>query len=150
MVSKINIEDLLLSNRAITRITDTIYKVQDEVIEVLAINYDLKEVKIRHNHNTHAIQFKNNLDLTLDKMGIKRTFETLNTDIKAPMPGKVLDVMVVAGDKIEKGQPLLILEAMKMENVLKAESDATIKGVHIAKSESVESGQLLIELEPAE
>lgn len=147
MVSQFNLNDLLSTSSTITKITDTIYKVDDEVIEILDVNYDLKIIKVRHNHSTHHIQFKNNLDLTLDKMGIKRTFEAVNTDIKAPMPGKVLDIMVTSGQAIEKGQPLLILEAMKMENVLKSEGQAIIKSINVSHQESVESGQLLIELE---
>ncbi len=150
MVSQFNIESLLINNSQVTKLTSSIYKVDDEIIEILDINFDLKIIKVRHNHSTHSIQFKNDLDLTLDKMGIKRTFEALNTNIKAPMPGKVLDVMVESGEKIEKGQPLLILEAMKMENVLKAEGVGTIKSILVSQLESVESGQLLIELEPVD
>jgi len=150
MENQFNIEEFLSEAAKVKKVTDSIYKVDQEVIEILEINFDLKSIKVRHNHNTHQIQFKSNLDLTLDKMGIKRTFEQVSSDIKAPMPGKVLQVMVKIGDTIEKGQPLIILEAMKMENVLKAGSDATIKSIAVSHSESVESGQLLIELEPAE
>ena len=142
------IENFISKNHPLEKIANGIYNVDGEIIEILDVNFDLKRVKIRHNHNTHHIQFKNKLDLTLDNMGIKRTFETVNTDIKAPMPGKVLEMMVAAGDTIEKGQPLLILEAMKMENVIKADGNATIKSINVNQLESVESGQLLIELEP--
>lgn len=148
MDNQFTIEDFISKTHNLKKITDAIYSVDGEVIEVLDINFDLKKIKVRHNHNTHYIQFKNKLDLTLDNMGIKRTFESVNTDIKAPMPGKVLDLMVAPGDTIEKGQPLLILEAMKMENVIKSEGNATIKSINVNKLESVESGQLLIELEP--
>ena len=148
MENQFNIEDFVISNHHLSKITDSIYNVDGEIIELLDINFDLKKIKIRHNHNTHYIQFKNKLDLTLDKMGIKRTFEAVNTDVKAPMPGKVLQIMVSQGDSIEKGQPLLILEAMKMENVIKSDCNATIKSMHINQLDSVESGQLLIELDP--
>ena len=80
-------------------------------------------------------------------MGIKRTFEAVNTDIKAPMPGKVLSVVVTEGDEVKKGDAILILEAMKMENVLKAEGDCIIKKVLVNKEESVEKNQVLIELD---
>ena len=63
------------------------------------------------------------------------------------MPGLVLDVMVAEGDTVEAGTPLLILEAMKMENVLKSEGDGTIKSIKITKGEAVEKRQLLIEIE---
>ena len=80
-------------------------------------------------------------------MGIKRTFEAVNTDVKAPMPGKVLSVVVSEGDEVKKGDAIIILEAMKMENVLKAEGDYTIKKVLVNTQESVEKNQILIELE---
>ncbi len=149
MVNQINIADLLTSTSktAITKISDNIFKIGDEVIEVLDVNYDLKTIKIRHNHNTHQIQYKNALDLTLDKMGIKRSFDAVNTDIKAPMPGKVLEVLVNAGDTVKKGDPLLILEAMKMENVLKSDADCMIKEVNVSALENVEKNQLLIALD---
>lgn len=119
-----------------------------EIIEVLAIDIHTKTMTIRHNHSTHVLVFKNELDLVLDKMGIKRAVENISSDIKAPMPGKVIEIVVKEGDVVSKGDPILILEAMKMENVLKAENDCTIKKVLIASAESVEKNQILVELEP--
>ena len=133
--------------RQIEKVTDSIFKIDDEVIEILDVNFDTKNLKIRHNHSTHHIVFKSDLDLVLDQMGIKRTFEAVNTDVKAPMPGKVIDIVVKIGDTVQKGDPILILEAMKMENVLKAEGDCIIKNVMVEKQQSVEKNQVLIELE---
>ena len=149
MTNQVKIEDLLnaTASEQIERISEYIYKVGSDVIEVIDINYDLKTIKFRHNHNNHTVQYKNNLDLTLDKMGIKRSFDAINTDVKAPMPGKVLQVLVNSGDQVKKGDPLLILEAMKMENVLKSDSDCTIKEVNVSALENVEKNQLLIELD---
>jgi biotin carboxyl carrier protein len=149
MANQINLEQLLKSTQKYPakKITDSIYEINGDVIEILNVNYDTKSLKIRHNHSTHEIEFKNELDLVLDKMGIKRTFEALNTDIKAPMPGKVIEVVVSEGDEVKKGDAILILEAMKMENVLKAEGDCIIKKVLINKEESVEKNQILIELD---
>ena len=149
MENQINLKDLLSNTNAreVIKITDSIFKIGEDVVEILAINFDTKAVKIRHNHITHNLVFKNELDYVLDKMGIKRTFEALNTDIKAPMPGKVLDVVVNEGDEVKKGDAILILEAMKMENVLKAEGDCIIKKVLVGTQESVEKNQILVELD---
>jgi biotin carboxyl carrier protein len=68
-------------------------------------------------------------------------------EIKAPMPGLVLNVLVNAGDTVDKDTPLLILEAMKMENVIKAASSATVKKVNATKGVPVEKGAVLIEFE---
>jgi len=141
--SEMQIEDL---GKSVYRINT---KDSSKIIEVLAIDYDTKSMTIRHNHNTHDLIFKNKLDLVLDSMGIKRAVESLNADVKAPMPGKVLDVVVSEGDSIAKGDAILILEAMKMENVLKAENDCVIKKILISSSENVEKNQILVELDPA-
>ncbi len=116
------------------------------VLEVLSIDLALKTMTIRHQHSVHDIVLKDNLDLVLDKMGIKRSVDTVSTDIKAPMPGKVIDIIVAEGDTVVKGDGILILEAMKMENVLKAEHDCTIKKVLVSTGISVEKAQVLIEL----
>lgn len=149
MATQIILSELLAetTQNDIKKITDTIFKVNDEVIEILDINFDTKTLKIRHNHSTHQLEYKSELDLVLDKMGIKRSFEAVNTDVKAPMPGKVLDVVVNVGDQVKKGDAILILEAMKMENVLKAEGDCMIKSVLVESQQSVEKNQVLIELE---
>ena len=62
------------------------------------------------------------------------------------MPGLVLEIMVKAGDEVKKGDALLILEAMKMENVLKATGDGTVKSVSVSKGAPVDKGTILIEM----
>ncbi len=149
MATQILLSELLAetTKKEITKITNSVFKINDDVLEILEVNFDTKTLKIRHNHSTHNIDFKSDLDLVLDKMGIKRSFETINTDVKAPMPGKVLDVVVNVGDEVKKGDAILILEAMKMENVLKAEGDCIIKSVLVENQQSVEKNQILVELE---
>ena len=68
-------------------------------------------------------------------------------DLKAPMPGLVLDILVKEGDKINKGDTLIVLEAMKMENALKAIADATVKKVSVKKGNTVDKNQVLVQLE---
>jgi 3-methylcrotonyl-CoA carboxylase alpha subunit len=69
-------------------------------------------------------------------------------EVVAPMPGKVLKVLVTPGEVVESGAPLLVLEAMKMETTLYAESPATIAKVHAAVDAMVDHGAVLIELSP--
>ncbi len=66
------------------------------------------------------------------------------TAVNAPMPGSVLDVKVKAGDKVEKGSVLCVLEAMKMENEIVAPCAGTIASVNVAKGDAVQSGDALI------
>lgn len=66
--------------------------------------------------------------------------------VQAPMPGTILDVRVKAGDRVSKGQTLMILEAMKMENEILAPHDCSVKQIHVEKGASVSAGDLLVTL----
>ena len=70
--------------------------------------------------------------------------------LKAPMPGMVLRVQVEAGERVEAGRGLVVLEAMKMENELKSRASAVVKAVRVRPGEAVEKGQVLLEFEPSE
>tara|TARA_Y100000991_G_scaffold10742_1_gene7577 strand:- start:284 stop:664 length:381 start_codon:yes stop_codon:yes gene_type:complete len=83
----------------------------------------------------------------LEKMGMSVSAGSSSGDIKAPMPGKVLQVLVQPGDAVEEGQALLVLEAMKMENMIKAVAAGTVSEVPIAEGEAVEKGALLVGFE---
>ncbi|MFO7611651.1 MAG: biotin/lipoyl-containing protein [Clostridia bacterium] len=69
-----------------------------------------------------------------------------NIKINAPMPGTILGVKVSVGEKVEKGQTLLVLEAMKMENEIAAPEAGTVSSINVEAGNSVESGQLLASL----
>jgi len=69
-------------------------------------------------------------------------------EVTAPMPGKVLKVLVRDGDLVEAGQPLVVIEAMKMETTLAAESAAIVKRVRVEEGQTVDHGAVLIELSP--
>lgn len=68
------------------------------------------------------------------------------TTIKSPMPGTILDVKVNSGDTVKKGQVLLILEAMKMENEIMAPQDGTVASINVSKGASVNAGDVLVSL----
>lgn len=92
---------------------------------------------------TYHTHIKDELDALIEKMGMKQAGSQIN-ELKAPMPGLVLEVLVAAGDQVEKDQPLLVLEAMKMENVIKSPGDALVSSIEIAKGDKVDKNQLLI------
>jgi len=70
-------------------------------------------------------------------------------EVSAPMPGKVLAILVREGERVAAGQPLIVMEAMKMETTLYAESPAIVKRIAVAPGDAVGHGALLIELSPA-
>ena len=63
--------------------------------------------------------------------------------VEAPMPGTILDIKVQAGQSVKKGDVLVILEAMKMENEIMAPCDGKVTGVNVRKGDSVETAALL-------
>lgn len=105
-----------------------------------------KEFQVLINGNIYTVDLKNHLDLMVEKLGLATVAKQKLNEIKAPMPGLVLDVFVSNGQKVSKGDNLLILEAMKMENVLKAPDDGIIDEIKIAKGTIVEKNQILITL----
>lgn len=106
-----------------------------------------KTLILKINGNLHTVQIEDKVDQLIEKMGLNAVKEVKLTNIKAPMPGLILDIMVNPGQEIQKGDPILILEAMKMENVIKAEGPAVVKEILLAKGAAVEKNQIIIEME---
>ncbi|GHE65888.1 MULTISPECIES: acetyl-CoA carboxylase biotin carboxyl carrier protein subunit [Roseivirga] len=112
--------------------------------EILKLDQATKTAEIKINKQIYTVQLKDKMDVLLESMGIDMSAVQAVNDLKAPMPGLVLDILVEEGKEVKKGDPLLILEAMKMENVLKAAGDGSIKSVEVKKGDSVEKNQVLI------
>jgi biotin carboxyl carrier protein len=66
--------------------------------------------------------------------------------VRSPMPGRILSVNISVGDTVKKGQPIFILESMKMENTIASSIDGTVTSVHVGASDSVQHGQTLAEI----
>lgn len=71
----------------------------------------------------------------------------MSVEVLAPMPGKIIDVLVNVGDKVSEDDELLILEAMKMENPVYAPADGVVKEIKVKKDDTVDSDQLLMTIE---
>ncbi len=106
-----------------------------------------KELSLRIDGQVYKIGIKEPIDQLLINMGIDIKLNQKAESIKAPMPGMVLKVLVTPGQQINKGDGLVILEAMKMENILKATATATVKAIRVNERTAVEKGAVLIELE---
>ncbi len=113
-------------------------------MEVVKADYESKSFTIKINGKLAEVNAKDRFDLLLEEMGMSDLAAQKVNDLKAPMPGLILDILVQPGDEISKGDKLLILEAMKMENILKAPADAVVKEVKIEKGQNVEKNQLLL------
>ena len=116
-------------------------------LEVVSNNKKSGEITVKVNNRVVKVEVKTALDELLNKMGFSTNNVGHTKDIAAPMPGLILDVVVNEGDEVEKGDKLLVLEAMKMENIIKSPGSGKIKSIVINKGDSVDSGQKLIHFE---
>ena len=100
-------------------------------------------VRLRIGAHTYTVQLQDDRTRLMHTLGLDKA-ATKVKEIKAPMPGMVLNIIVKPGDVVKKNDPILVLEAMKMENMIKAPGDATVSAVHAEKGKAVEKGQLLV------
>ncbi|HEY9535419.1 MAG TPA: acetyl-CoA carboxylase biotin carboxyl carrier protein subunit [Mucilaginibacter sp.] len=114
---------------------------------VTLISFDkvAKTAQIRVNNNIYNITAKDRFDLLLDKMGLTDLTSAKVSELKAPMPGLVLKVFAEDGSTVQKGDSLFILEAMKMENIIKSPVDAVVKRVKVKPGDKLEKGQILLQ-----
>ncbi|MFT6054236.1 MAG: biotin carboxyl carrier protein [Roseivirga sp.] len=112
--------------------------------EIISFDKVEKIVEIKINNQIYKANVKDKMDQLLQKMGINNLPSTVISDVKAPMPGLIHEISVQLGQEIKKGDPLMVLEAMKMENVLKSPGDGMVKSIEVAVGSSVEKNQILI------
>lgn len=103
------------------------------------------EIELLLNQKRVNVNVSSPLDELLKSMGLDNALEVKVTNLSSPMPGLVIKSSVNVGDEVKKGDPLMVLEAMKMENVLKATADVTIDKINVKAGEAVEKGAILIE-----
>jgi len=97
--------------------------------------------------NAYNIKLSDQYDILLKDLGLDQALSQKVDHIKAPMPGLVLSVDRKPGDVLKKGDSLLVLEAMKMENVIKSPVDGVVKSISIKQGEAVEKNQVMVTFE---
>ena len=120
---------------------------KDHHVEVRDFNREARTAVLRVDGKPMEIELIDEYDQLLKKMGMERGKTALEKDLRAPMPGLVLSIDVKEGDLVYEGEALFILEAMKMENVIKSSRDGVITGIYMTKGEAVEKNQVLISFE---
>ncbi len=113
------------------------------IIESEGVHFS-KTVILWLNGRKYSVELKDELGRLLDKMGMNNISTQAVKEIKAPMPGLVLKILVKEGDTVEKDDSLVILEAMKMENVIKSPGSGIVKTVKATQGKAVEKNDLLI------
>ncbi|MGK2861403.1 MAG: acetyl-CoA carboxylase biotin carboxyl carrier protein subunit [Chitinophagaceae bacterium] len=106
-----------------------------------------KNLLIEAEGELFEIEIQDELDQLLEQMGYNSVTNKHIKEIKAPMPGLVLEIAVKDGQEVNDGDKIIILEAMKMENSILIHTQARIKKVAVIAGQAVEKGQVLVELE---
>jgi biotin carboxyl carrier protein len=114
------------------------------VADVVSIDKQQKTVTLRMLSQKVTVQLKEPVDLLLEQLGMQQSSVRKINQLKAPMPGLVVRILVEEGQSIKAGEPLLVLEAMKMENVFKAPADVVIKQIKVTEKQAVEKNTEMI------
>ena len=118
--------------------------IEGKTIPVVIEASDRKNIKLSSNNRVYEAVVQDHRDQLLAEWGLDESSQKGAPEIHAPMPGLVLSVAVIDGQSVATGEPLLVLEAMKMENEIKATFDAVIQSVQVSPGDAVQKGQILI------
>lgn len=114
-------------------------------VELVEENRGEKRSVVKVNGRTYQVQIEDQYDQLLKKLGLDISQSNKVLEIKAPMPGLVLKVLVEPGQEIQKGDSLLILEAMKMENMIKSPTSGTVSKILVKTGDKVEKNGIMIQ-----
>jgi len=117
------------------------------LVHIDKVDAETKTIQARVNGKSCTLEVKDKMDQLLKSMGLENALVKKMNELKAPMPGLVLDLLVEVGAAVEKGTPLLVLEAMKMENVIKAAGDGVVKEIKVTAKDAVDKNEVLITFE---
>lgn len=115
--------------------------------KIQVANFQKKSYEVLVNNKLYTVSIANDLDQLIKELG----FDTLSNhkvnEVKAPMPGLILEINVEVGQTVKENDNLIILGAMKMENSFQSPRDGVVKAIAVAVGDAVDKGQLLVELE---
>jgi biotin carboxyl carrier protein len=112
--------------------------------ELIQINREEKSCSVKVGTNIYSMQMTDQFDELLHQLGMDNLKAAKVSEVKAPMPGLVIRILVAEGDEVEKGGNLFVLEAMKMENIIKAPADVKIRSIKVKSGDKVEKNQVVM------
>jgi biotin carboxyl carrier protein len=115
--------------------------------EIVQDQSENRELTIKINHRVFQVKRKGELDEIIASLGFDKPKIRKLKELAAPMPGRVTSIHIELGQAIQPGDPILSLEAMKMENVLKAEGIGVVSAINIQQGDVVEKGAVLVSFE---
>jgi biotin carboxyl carrier protein len=139
----IDVDDITLNNSDVNNqiILDNN---KSKVVSVKEVSHELKRYQIQIDGRTYLVQISDAVDQQILKMNLKSKKSNQLKEVRAPMPGLVRQVNVQVGDQVDSGDSLFILEAMKMENLLKSPVNGIVSDLFVKPGESVEKNQILL------
>ena len=123
-----------------------IHNLKSYNVEIVEVNLEEKIVALKINTNTYKVVIKTRYEELLEKIGMSQKQTQVGVEVKAPMPGLILNIMAEEGQEIKKGDALVTMEAMKMENIIKAIADGVVNKILVKKGDKVEKNQVMIRL----
>ncbi|MFZ9679830.1 MAG: biotin/lipoyl-containing protein [Bacteroidia bacterium] len=118
--------------------------VQGKSLRLRQISRDASGLVLECNGRRYRVDIKTRLEEMLDQMGASKSKSRGPATVQAPMPGLVLRVMTEVGALVQSGDPLVVLESMKMENTLRAAGPGQVLEIPVQAGQAVEKGQLLV------
>lgn len=139
-------------NIELIRVSDKIYHLlynnRSFLVENILINKSQKTIELKINNKIINFTYKTDKDILLEKIGLNTDIVQKEQTLNAPIPGLILKILISENQKIEEGEPLLILEAMKMENIIKSVRSGIIKTIYVKQGDKVEKGSNLLLIQP--
>lgn len=115
--------------------------------QILEADFLNKNYTVVINGNSYNVSIGDDLDNLIKEMGFEVGASKMVQSVLSPMPGLIFEINVEEGQEVMAGDSLMILEAMKMENVISSPRDGIIKKIAVTKGEAIEKKHLLIEFE---
>jgi len=141
----VNKEAVVLNREVLNdKSTHVIYQNHSYTLEIVTVDKVEKIASVKVNGTIYKVAVADQFDQLLKQLGMDNLTAVKVQQIKAPMPGLVLSILVSEGQEVKKGDSLFILEAMKMENMIKSPTDGTIKKIAIKQGDKVEKNEVLI------
>lgn len=120
---------------------------QSYTVEWMGIDETGKVQTLVVNGRKYTVKVQDQYDVLLKQLGMDKLVANKVNEVKAPMPGLVLRILVDEGHAVKKGEPLLVLEAMKMENIIKSTGEGIVKSIKVKPREVVDKNQVMVVME---
>lgn len=117
---------------------------QSYEVHVIKSDFDKNQIDLKIAGKNYSPQIVSEFDELLKSMGMNKVQNEIVKEVKAPMPGLVSEILVRVGTIVQVNDNLLVLEAMKMENMLKSPTTGIVKNIRVKKGKAVEKNEILI------